>query len=187
MLSLGVSPRHRLEAAILAQFCLRHQEIELPDRRLHVVRIDFELRDAVIALQADGGDAVLHVQSFGIDLPFADDRFAAFADKRRHAEIVDAGGPAVRVAADRPEEPEAGIGDADEVGARRHEAEGRQRAEIIRRRRHLQSADILERPEQLLVAPDPEALDRPREDLHAFDGSGLRLGGEICLKTKQDG
>ena len=70
------------------------------------------------------------------------------------------------------EEPEAGVGDADEVAARRQEAERRQRAEIARRRGQFQPADEFERPELRLVAADLEIRDRPRGNLHALDADG---------------
>ena len=71
MLAVGIGVGDGLEAAVLAQLALRDQEIELPNGRLHVARLDAELRDAVVALEADGGDAVLDREALGIDLPFA--------------------------------------------------------------------------------------------------------------------
>ena len=50
-----------------------------------------ELRDAVVALEADGGDAVLDRQALGVDLPFAVADLAGPVDHRLHAEIADAG------------------------------------------------------------------------------------------------
>ena len=110
----------------------------------------------MIALEADRGDAVLDRQPFGVDLPFPVADLARAVEHLLHAEILDAGGLAVGVAGDRAEEPEAGVGDADEIRARRQEAERRQRAEIARRRGHLQPADEFERPETRLVAADLE-------------------------------
>ena len=70
VLAVGIGMGDGLEAAILAQLRARHQEIQLPERRLHVVRLDPELGDAVVALETDRGDAVLDREAFGIDLPF---------------------------------------------------------------------------------------------------------------------
>ena len=83
----------------------------------------------MVALEADGGDAVLDVEPFGIDQPFLVDRLAVpstICSMRK----LDARRPPVAVTLDRAVEPEAGVGDADEIAARRREAKRRQRAEI---------------------------------------------------------
>ena len=71
-----------------------------------------------VRLEADGGDAVLDVEPFGIDQPFLRDDRAVGVDHLLHAEIGHARRPPVAVMLDRAEEPEAGIGDADEIAAR---------------------------------------------------------------------
>ena len=84
----------------------------------------------MIALEADRGDAVPDVEPFGIDQPFLPDDLAVAVDHLLHAEAGDRGRPAVAIVLDRAVEPEAGVGDADEIAARHREAERRKRAEI---------------------------------------------------------
>ena len=110
----------------------------------------------MIALEADGGDPVLDREPFGIDLPFPVADLAGAVDHRRHAEIPDPGRLSLAIAYDRPEEPEAGVGHADEVAARRQEPKRGKRAEIARRRGQFQPADEFERPEMRFVAADLE-------------------------------
>ncbi len=73
------------------------------------------------------------------------------------------------------EEPEAGVGDADEIAAGFEEAEGRQRAEITRRRRHLQPADEFKRPELFLGTANLEFADWTGRDFDRLDRR--RAGG----------
>ena len=60
MLPISIGVGDGLDAAVLAQLPGGDQAIELPDRRFHIVGINLELGDALVALEADGGDAVLH-------------------------------------------------------------------------------------------------------------------------------
>ncbi len=84
----------------------------------------------MVALEPDRGDTVFHREALGIDLPFLLDRPAGSVDHPLHAEVPDSGRPLVRIMRDRAEEPEAGVGDADEIAAWLQEAQCRQRAEI---------------------------------------------------------
>lgn len=86
-----------LEAAVLAQLPGGDQAIELPDRRFHIVGINLELGDALVALEADGGDAVLHREPFRVDIPLPVDRPARSVDHLLHPEILDARGALVGV------------------------------------------------------------------------------------------
>ncbi len=78
--------------------------------------------DTVIALEAHRGDAVLDSRPSASAAPFADKDVAGAIDHLHHAEILDRRGALLGVVHHLAEEPEAGVGDADEIPARISEA-----------------------------------------------------------------
>src|SRR5262245_39539732 len=119
----------------------------------------------MVALEADRCDAVLHREAFRIDLPFFAVSPSSRIGNRGHAEVLNSGRALIGVAYNAAEKPEAGIGHADKIAARAHEAEGGKRAETGRVRCQFKAADEFQRPELRFVATDMELSDRAGADL----------------------